>query len=275
MPAWVAPAIIGASALGSAAIGAMGSGKKGGGSDVDYKWSDEQQIAWQKAQPWVNQRVDQSLNGPPQLGAPPPLYDIPDATGLTPTSGWYNSIAPEVKQGLWEPWNDAANQLQANLGVQGQVGSPLGGYSGAAGTGLGQLYADAGQQVGMQAWNMMQPGQQALWNANLGRNVTGYNTSLVPWQQNYQSSLQDWNVTQNLLSSMAAGQPTGIVSQQGNPWAGALSGAAFGGLTANSIFGNNNYGGGGGNNFMNPYTPFQTGTPNYTGSPVDQWQYAY
>jgi hypothetical protein len=178
-----------------------------------------------------------SLQGPPQMGTPPNIYDVPSGQGLMPTKGWYDSISPEVKQGLWEPWNDASDQMMANMSGVGQFGSPVGGMSGAALNAQGSLYADAGEQVGMQAWNMMAPGQQALWQANLGRNVAGYNTSLIPWQNNYQAGMQDWTITQNQMQNMSAGTPTGIVSQQGNPWAGAASGAAMGGLAAYNMFG--------------------------------------
>ena len=258
MAPWVAPAIVGGSMLASSAIGAMSSGK-GGGSDVDYEWSDEQKQNRRMALPWMQQRAGQSLQGPPQMGAPPDIYNVPSGDGLMPTKGWYDSISPEVKQGLWEPWNDASNQMMQNMSGVGQFGSPGGGMSGAALNAQGSLYADAGQQVGQQAWNMMAPGQQAMWQANLGRNVDQYNTSLQPWQNNYQSGMQDWNITQSQMQNMSAGTPTGIVSQQGNPWAGAASGAAMGGLAAYNMFGgqqqqpqmpqvpNYNYGYGAGN----------------------------
>ena len=204
------------------------------------------------------------------MGAPPSIYDIPSGEGLQPTSGWYNSIAPEVRQGMWEPWNDASNQMMANMSGIGQLGSPGAGMSGAALNAQGSLYADAGQQVGMQAWNMMQPGQQAMWQANLGRNTDQYNTSLIPWQQNYSSGLQDYQQANQLMGVHSSGGPTGIISQQGNPWAGALSGGLQGGLAAYSMFGGQN---------QQPaappaYTPFQTGTPNYMPNAVDQWQYS-
>jgi hypothetical protein len=266
MAPWVPAAIIGGSMLASSAVGALSS--KGGSSDVDYEWSDEQKENYWAAKPWMRQQQDLAMGGPPQMGAPPSIYDMPDATGLTPTKGWYDSIAPDVKQGLWEPWNDAANQLQMNMGAQGQLGTPGAGYSGAAGTGLGRLYADAGQQVGMQAWNMMAPGQSQLFGANLGRNVDQYNTSLVPWQQNYQSGQQDYQQAGQLMGNFATGGPTGIVSQQGNPWAGAASGALTGAFAGYGMTGGYQPG-----PSTPPYVPYPQGQPNRTGSPVDQWQY--
>ena len=182
---------------------------------------------------------------------------------MMPTKGWYDNMSPEIKQGMWEPWNDAANQLQMNMGGQGQLGTPGAGYSGAAGTGLGQLYADAGQQVGMQAWNMMQPGQQAMWQANLGRNVQEYQTSLQPWQQNHQSEMEAWRMPYSMAPGLMTGSyPTGLVTQSGNPWAGAGAGAMMGGLAAYNMFGGQQQPSGSGYS-SNPYNIGQYGTTAY------------
>lgn len=273
-----APAII-------AGVGAVGGAlaSRGGSSNTNYEWGPQQKQMYNAAWPFMQgmaqygaQNMGKPNMGAPMMGAPPSLYDVPSGQNLMPTQGWYDNISQEVKQGLWEPWNDAANQLQMNMGVQGQLGSPRGGYSGAAGTGLGQLYADAGQQVGMQAWNMTQPGNQAMWQANLGRNVAGYNANMGQYQQNYNTELEAWRYPFQTLPNVAMGnQATGLVSQQGNPWAGAIAGGMQGGLAAYSMFG-------GQNQTQSPfgsYSPYQTGTPNigmgnYMPRSVDQWQYS-
>jgi len=263
-----------------AVIGAMGTiggalASRGGKPGVDYGWSNQQEATWNQAYPFMTgitqygmANMGQPYMGAPMMGAPPSLYNVPRSDGLMPTQGWYDNLSSEVKQGLWEPWNDAANQLQMNMGVQGQLGSPRAGYSGAAGTGLGQLYADAGQQVGMQAWQMTQPGQQAMWQANLGRNIAGYEADMNQYQNNYQRQVEAWQYPFGILPGAASGSyPTGVITQNGNPWAGAMGGAATG-LMAYNMFGGNNQG------TSAPYTPFQTGNANYTGRPVDQWQYS-
>jgi hypothetical protein len=141
---------------------------------------------------------------------------------------------------MWEPWNEAANQMQMNMGMQGQLGSPRGRYSGAAQTALGQLYADAGQQVGMQAWNMIQPGEQAMYNAELARNMTAYQSSLIPWQQNYQRQVEAWQYPFGITPGMVTGNyPSGIVTQQGNPWAGAAAGGMQGAMMGANWFNQN------------------------------------
>jgi len=245
MAAWVPAAIVGGSALASSLIGALSNGK---GGSTDYQASHEQKKSYEMAYPFMQQIMgygQQNAQNPnlgvPQMGAPPPIYDVPSGEGLMPTSGWYNSIAPEVRQGLWEPWNEAANQLQMNMGSRGQLGSSRGGYSGAAGTALGKLYADAGQQVGTQAWNMMAPGQQALWQANLGQNVAEYNTSLMPYQNNFQANMSAWQQPFQQVGGLLTGSyPTGVYSQNQSPLAGAASGAMMGGLAAYNMFGNQN-----------------------------------
>jgi hypothetical protein len=253
-------------------------GSKGG--SADYKLPDEMQRVYYMSKPMFQglareggESASQPNLGAPMMGAPPSVYDVPSGAGLMPTSQWYNNIAPEVRQGLWEPWNDAANQMQSVMGIQGQLGSPRSGIrSGAAQTALGELYSDAGQKVGMQAWNMMQPGQQALWQANLGRNIADYDGRMGQYRQNYGTELEAWRMPFNILPQAGLGAAgSGYIEQRGNPWAGGLSGAMMGGLGAYNMFG------GGGNNYSapsNPYLPFQAGTPNIGGRPaVDQWQY--
>lgn len=267
---WV-PAAIGA-------VGAIGGAlaSKGGGSSVDYEWSNQQKEMYEQSWPFMQgltkyggQQMGQPMMGAPMMGAPPSPYDIPSGQNLMPTQGWYDNISSEVKQGLWEPWNDAANQLQMNMGQQGQLGSPRGGYSGAAGTALGQMYADAGKNVGMQAWNMTQPGNQAMWQANLGRNQAGYQADMGQYQQNYNTELEAWRKPFDIIPNIAMGtQPTGLVNQQGNPWAGAIAGGMQGGLAAYSMFGGGQgqSAGFGSQGTQTPFMPnnyYQQMTPNY------------
>ena len=79
-----------------------------------------------------------------------------------PTQGWFSGLDSSIKQGLWEPWNEAALNMTNMMGSQGKL-SARGGYSGSAQTALGDLYSKAGTQVGTQAWNMMNPNMMAAW----------------------------------------------------------------------------------------------------------------
>jgi hypothetical protein len=60
--------------------------------------------------------------------------------------------------GLNAPWNDARNQMFESLGQAGSLGSAGAGMSGAAGAALGEFESNRANQMGLQAWNMMQPG---------------------------------------------------------------------------------------------------------------------
>ena len=79
----------------------------------------------------------------------------------------------------------------------------------------------------------------------------------------------------NTLPSVSMGnQPTGMVTQNGNPWAGALSGGMQGGLAAYSMFGGGqgqaqptNFGSG------NPYNTGIYGGGGYSGNPYNVGQY--
>lgn len=110
----------------------------------------------------------------------PQMYDLPNQVG--PTTDWYNNIAPEVRQSLWEPAQEGGQQMMEAMGAKGQIGSAGSPISGSAQTGMGKLFSDYSQGIGGQAWNMMQPGMMADYNAQLGRNIQGYNTSMMPFE---------------------------------------------------------------------------------------------
>jgi len=116
--------------------------------------------------------IGESDEGRPQYGRPPVTSPAtaggftstgqawqPPA-GLSPTADWYNNLSPEYMEGLWSPVQDAANQYTEFMG--GGAGSASGGWSGQAASGLGDLYARAGTQIGQQAWNMGADQRQAM-----------------------------------------------------------------------------------------------------------------
>ena len=84
-------------------------------------------------------------------------YDIADTTGLQPTSDWYGSISPEVMAGLNAPYDDARQQMFEQLGAMGQLGT-MDALSGAGGAALGEFEANRARDIGLSAWQMMQPG---------------------------------------------------------------------------------------------------------------------
>jgi len=93
-----------------------------------------------------------------QLGS----YDVPGA--VLPSKDWYGSMSPEVMEGVWAPYQEGAEQMLEAFG--GTAGA---GISGAHAAAMGKYFADASKDVGLQAWQMSQPGMMAEWQAQVGR----------------------------------------------------------------------------------------------------------
>jgi len=143
----------------------------GSSPSLDFEQSKQQRKMWDVMFPQFKNFMQGNMPG---------LYDLPSP--VLPNTDWYNNLAPEVRQSLWEPAQEAGQQMMEVMGAKGQLGSAGSPMSGSAATGMGKLFADYGQGIGMQAWNMTQPGLMADYQAQLGRNITGYNTSLMPYQ---------------------------------------------------------------------------------------------
>ena len=212
----------------------------GGDTTVKYKTPKEAQQMLSAIMPMVQglgqYGTERYFGGAPQLGAPSmsgvltgqQMYDIPgynvgsystpnynvgsyrtaDPTQAMPTSAWYNSLAPEVKAGLYAPYAEAGQGLMEAMGARGQAGGASTPYTGALGAGLGRIASEAAQNVGLNAWQMTSPalmagmqaenqrnrdvyqqqsfGNQALFNANLmgNRDV---------WQQQQLANQAMWN----------------------------------------------------------------------------------
>ena len=131
---------------------------------------------------------------------------------MMPTSQWYGSIAPEVKQGIMAPYDDAANQMLEVMGARGQTGSPGSGYTGAAGAALGELYADAGKDLGLNLWQMSAPAATAGWQANLARNMNQFNLGQQEALADYGTAMNVWNRPMQGLGMLPASMPTGYAT---------------------------------------------------------------
>jgi len=131
---------------------------KGGGGSVKYSMSPEQRKALHIVMPFFKDMFK---------GGEQP-WDIPSTQSMMPQQGWYEGLDSNIKQGIMEPYKDASQQLTESLGYS--AGSARGGASGTLGASQGEFWADAGTQMGQQAWNMVNPAQQMGWQAELGRN---------------------------------------------------------------------------------------------------------
>ena len=132
----------------------FGSGK----TSVSYKQGPQQAQMYNMMLPLFQRLAAAGGSG----GMP---FDIPSA--VTPSSGWFNNLSSDVMKGIWEPYNEGANQMMETMGMNGQIGSARGGYSGTGGNAMGSYYADAASQVGKQAWDMTSPGLMNEWQARL------------------------------------------------------------------------------------------------------------
>ena len=143
---------------------------------------------------------------------PYPIYTDPQQA--MPTAGWYNNMSPEVRAGLWEPYEQGADLLTERMGAGGQAGSASGGMSGAYGDAMGRYYADAQKGVGMQAWQMQQPALMQAMQQNYGSGMAGWQSILGRnqnlWQQNLQQQMYPYQVMQSLFGQ--AGQSTPVVN---------------------------------------------------------------
>lgn len=140
-----------------------------------------------------------------------PGYDLADASNLQPSQDWYNNLSPQVMAGLDAPYADARSQLLEDVQSKGMIGNQRGGYSGSTAAALGKFDADRAQQVGLQAWQMTQPGlqtaygseqdrnkalyqdeisrQQGLVNAQLGRNIWGADASVESGRSAWEANI--------------------------------------------------------------------------------------
>jgi len=106
---------------------------------------------------------------------------------LMPSLSWWNSMAPQILEGLYGSYEMGSENLLEQMQMHGGMGSPGGGMSGAAGSALGSYWSDAARNVGTQAWQMSQPGmflpyQIAAGAAGLGGSTgstTTQNTSAL------------------------------------------------------------------------------------------------
>ena len=219
----------------------------GSSGGVDNYQSPQQQAVWGQLLPMVSQMGQAATAGQPlwQTGQPPtardeipsmqgvmsgvPMYDIPQAA--QPTQEWWGGVSKDAKAGLWQPYKEAGQQLTEMMGGRGQAGSARGGFSGAAGAGLGEIAAQGAMNVPMQAWQMGQQGRQDMWGAQLGQNQQGYQNRLQEsmadfgrYGTDYQNQMQKWGMEQqaiqapwNMMPGMLGGTYGENVVDPGSP----------------------------------------------------------
>jgi len=242
-------------------------GGGGGSSTTTYTQSPEQAAVYAALLPTIQrlglagqQGGDASLYNVPQYPTAPtapsmqgvlsgtPQYQIPNIQQMMPSQQWYNDLSPEVMAGIRAPYEDASKQLTESLGYS--AGSPMAGASGVLGGSQAKFWADAGTQMGQQAWNMTAPAMQAGWGAQLGQNQLGYQNiqqertadyqnilaqqqAGYAGQQNmWQQQLQQNMLPYSIIPGLTGGTYSNPVVNQGSggfSGTGALMGAGLGG----------------------------------------------
>jgi len=220
---------------------------KGGGTKTEYTQSPEQAAVYREVIPLIRRMSRSALGTPAQpgwwgapatpaqpggqqvwdVGAPPAAdYQIPSTESMMPSKQWWGGISPEVKEGLWAPWNEAAGQMMEKMGGSGQLGSARGGYSGTGERALGEFYSKAGQNVGLQAWQMTQPAMKTGWAAEYDKTQQDYANQMTQWGLEQEAIQYPYKSLPGLMGgtySQGVTTPT-----QGSGTASALGGGAVG-----------------------------------------------
>lgn len=138
----------------------------GGGGDVKYRQSPQQEQVFDAIYPMIRGMGKAAQGGQP-LWTTPSAPQVGQAPGsMIPNAGWYDNMDSGIKAGIWEPFQDASNQMLAGMNRGGQMGTPSGGYSPAAGAAMGEFYSNAAPKVASQAWDMFGPQRQYdMWAA--------------------------------------------------------------------------------------------------------------
>ncbi len=153
------------------------------------------------AAPWNVPQMDMpSQFGIPEVGIAD--FQPPDVSRLLPNADWYSGFSPEILTGLNAPYDDARSQMLEQMGARGQLGAPDA-MSGAAGAALGEFEANRARDVGLQAWQMTQPGLQQDYAAQLQRAQFGGQQQATANQWEAQAQLATQGKWQDMEMSKA------------------------------------------------------------------------
>lgn len=198
---WVAPTAISA---GSAILGGMGG--KGGDDKTSYNYPPQLNQMFDLFMPvaerlaeggqlWdVPQAPSMFPGGKPAYDVPSPYgipspYEIPDVMSMMPSRETYDMVSPQVKAGLWAPYEHAQKQLMETLGHRGMLGNQRAGYTGAAGAAIGELMSRGAEDVGLNVARLTMPQLQRGWEAELGRGQQMWGAKMGRGQQMWGADL--------------------------------------------------------------------------------------
>lgn len=145
----------------------------GGGEkpDVTFSSSPQQQQILNQIMPLIQRLSTQGQGGPPAFG-------IPNPEALLPSAGFLDRLDPNVRAGLFEPFDRGLDILEGRLSGRGALGNPRAGISGAAADVFGQFGRDILPQIATTAFRTVQPALQQGFNALLQREQAPFNSLL-------------------------------------------------------------------------------------------------
>ena len=183
--------------------------KLSGGSSpqVNYQSSPEQQKMLQAIQPLVEKMA---AFGTGTGGVP---YNIPDPQSMMPTAGFMDRLDPNIRAGLFEPFEQGLDILEGRMAGRGQLGNVRAGMSGAAADVFGKFGQQMLPQIAQSAFQTMQPALQTGYSALLQREQSPYSSLLgmapsllptgfvQPQQSNPLSTFSNYYMMNSLLGS--------------------------------------------------------------------------
>ncbi|MHA2085947.1 MAG: hypothetical protein ACXABD_19560 [Candidatus Thorarchaeota archaeon] len=126
----------------------------GGGGGGKTKLPGEAKPFFWYGKPMAKQMGEAATGGQPLWQVP----GMPQAPGpVLPTEQYFQSVAPQIQQALWQPYGQVFQQTLETMGGQGQLGSQRGGFSGASGAAAGTFAAEVAPRMAAQAWQMGAP----------------------------------------------------------------------------------------------------------------------
>jgi len=160
----------------------------------------------------------------------PQTPSVPDISSMMPTQGWYEGIAPGIKEAVWEPYMEGADILREQLGGIGSLGNQRAGMSGAAADVFSDYMGKATPQVTKSLWDMTSPALQAGWGAEMGLTEQGYGAglqgALTQQQQDFTGAMGQFGaetgLTTDLMSSGYNADLQGALAQQQQAYAAQI-----------------------------------------------------
>ena len=163
--------------------------------------------------------------GAPSFNAPT-APSIPDISSMMPTKGWYEGIAPGIKEAVWQPYMEGADVLKEQLGGIGALGNQRAGMSGAAADVFSDYFGDASSNVTKSLWDMTAPGLMAGWQGEMGLTQQGYGAGLEAagreQAQDYASGMAGWQGEMGLIDKALQGGIQGGLAQQQQAYASQI-----------------------------------------------------